>query len=71
MNELKDSLDRLTQAITSLGGAAGGATPVVNVSNNSGAVVEKLDELIGLLMDGSIGVNIDGIKASKLLARAS
>lgn len=34
-------------------------------------VEAKLDELINLLKDGAIGVNIDGIKASKVLARAS
>ncbi len=34
-------------------------------------VEAKLDELINLLKDGAIGINIDGIKASKVLARAS
>ncbi len=69
--ELKESIDKLTDAITKLGGAGGTAAPIVNVNNNPSAMVEKLDELITLLKDGSIGVNIDGIKASKVLARAS
>ena len=69
--ELKESIDKLTDAITKLGGAGGAAAPIVNVNNNPAAMVEKLDELITLLKDGSIGVNIDGIKASKVLARAS
>ena len=71
MPELKESIDKLTDAITKLGGAGGTAAPIVNVNNNPAAMVEKLDELITLLKDGSIGVNIDGIKASKVLARAS
>jgi hypothetical protein len=48
----------------------------LNIATTSGgkssndAVVSKLDELIGLLQSGAIGVNIDGSKASMLLARA-
>jgi hypothetical protein len=71
LNDLKETVDRLVNAINSLGGVAGAGTPVVNVNNNPSAMVEKLDELITLLKEGSIGVNIDGIKASKVLARAS
>jgi len=32
---------------------------------------EKMQELIDLLREGAIAVNIDGSKASKLLAKAS
>jgi hypothetical protein len=35
------------------------------------SVVAKLDELIGLLKEGSIGVNMDGVKVSKALAKVS
>lgn len=69
--ELKESIDKLTEAILKLGGAAGAAAPIINVNNDPAAMVEKISELIDLLKDGSIGVNIDGIKASKVLARAS
>jgi hypothetical protein len=34
-------------------------------------MVEKLDELIGLLKDGAIGINMDGSKVSRVLAKAS
>ena len=71
LNDLKETVDRLVTAINSLGGAAGAGTPVVNVNNNSAAMVEKLDELIGLLKDGAIGINMDGSKVSRALAKAS
>lgn len=71
LNDLKETVDRLVTAINSLGGAAGAGTPVVNVNNNSAAMVEKLDELIGLLKDGAIGINMDGSKVSRVLAKAS
>jgi hypothetical protein len=71
ISELKETVDKLVDAINKLGGAAGAGTPVVNVNNNSAAMVEKLDELIGLLKDGAIGINMDGSKVSRVLAKAS
>jgi hypothetical protein len=71
MDELKMSIDKLTDAISSLGGAAGGATPVVNVNNNSDAMISKLDELINLLTGGAVAVHMDGTLVSKALARVS
>ena len=71
MDELKMSIDKLTDAISSLGGAAGGATPVVNVNNNSDAMISKLDELIDLLTGGAVAVHMDGTLVSKALARVS
>jgi methylglyoxal synthase len=71
LDELKETVDKLVDAITKLGGAGGAGSPVVNINNDSAAMAAKLDELIGLLKDGSIGVNIDGIKASKIIARTA
>lgn len=71
LDELKETVDKLTEAISKLGGTAGGAAPVVNVNNNQAAMVDKLDELIELLRSGAIGINMDGIEVSKALARAS
>lgn len=71
INELKETVDKLTEAIAKLGGAAGAAAPVVNVNNNQTAMIEKLDELIGLLSSGAIAVNMDGILVSKTLAKTS
>jgi len=71
INELKETVDKLTEAISKLGGTAGGASPVVNVNNNQNAMIEKLDELIGLLKDGAIAVNMDGILVSRTLAKTS
>ena len=71
MDELKMSIDKLTEAISSLGGAAGGSTPVVNVNNNSDAMISKLDELIDLLTGGAVAVHMDGALVSKALARVS
>jgi hypothetical protein len=34
-------------------------------------MIEKLDELIGLLSSGAIAVNMDGILVSKTLAKTS
>ena len=41
---------------------------IIIESNNK--LVAKIDELIGLMSNGGIAVNIDGVKASTLLARA-
>jgi uncharacterized FAD-dependent dehydrogenase len=71
INELKETVDKLTEAISKLGGTAGGASPVVNVNNNQNAMIEKLDELIGLLKDGAIAVNMDGIQVSRTLAKVT
>lgn len=71
MDELKMSIDKLTEAISSLGGAAGGSTPVVTVNNNSDAMISKLDELIDLLTGGAVAVHMDGALVSKALARVS
>ena len=74
LTELKESIVKLTEAITKLNGGAGG-TATAGGGTGGGmyceAVVNKLDELIKLMSEGNIGVNIDGVKASKLLARAS
>lgn len=69
--ELKETINKLIEAIAALGGVAGGASPVVNVSNNQNAMIEKLDELIGLLKDGAIVVNMDGIQVSRTLAKVT
>jgi hypothetical protein len=71
INELKETINKLIEAISKLGGTAGGASPVVNVNNNQNAMIEKLDELIGLLKDGAIAVNMDGILVSRTLAKTS
>lgn len=71
LDELKETVDRLVTAINSLGGTGGTATPIVNVNSSNKEMTTKIDELITLLKDGAIGVNIDGVKASKLLAKAS
>jgi molybdopterin converting factor small subunit len=71
LDELKETVDKLTDAISKLGGTAGGATPIVNVNNNQNAMIEKLDELIGLLKNGAIAVNMDGILVSRTLAKSS
>lgn len=71
LDELKETVNKLVEAISKLGGTAGGASPVVNVNNNQNAMIEKLDELIGLLKDGAIAVNMDGILVSRTLAKTS
>lgn len=71
LDELKATIDRLTEAITRLNTGANLTGTAAAANNGSTALVQKLDELINLLKEGSIGVNIDGIKASKILARAS
>jgi hypothetical protein len=71
LDELKETINKLIEAISKLGGTAGGASPVVNVNNNQNAMIEKLDELIGLLKDGAIAVNMDGILVSRTLAKTS
>jgi hypothetical protein len=71
LNELKETINKLVEAISKLGGTAGGASPIVNVNNNQNAMIEKLDELIGLLKDGAIAVNMDGILVSRTLAKVT
>jgi hypothetical protein len=71
LDELKETINKLIEAISKLGGTAGGASPVVNVNNNQNAMIEKLDELIGLLKDGAIAVNMDGALVSRTLAKTS
>lgn len=70
--EMKETMDRLTDAIVKLGGSAGSPTPIVNVNNNTNQLIQKIDELISVFKDKPpLEVNIDGIRASKLLARSS
>jgi len=71
LDEFKETINKLIEAISKLGGTAGGASPVVNVNNNQNAMIEKLDELIGLLKDGAIAVNMDGVQVSRTLAKTS
>ena len=53
--------------VTALLNALGGGTTTGGGGNS---MADKLDELIGLLKSGAIGVNIDGSKATALLYRA-
>lgn len=75
LTELKDAIVKLTDAITRIGENRSTATTTATDAASGGvccdAVVGKLDQLITLMIEGNIGVNIDGVKASKLLARAS
>jgi phage-related protein len=75
LTELKDAIVKLTDAITRIGENRSTATTTATDAASGGvccdAVVGKLDQLITLMAEGNIGVNIDGVKASKLLARAS
>lgn len=71
MNELTDSIDGLTDAILTLGEQIAERSDSEEETTGNQAVVDKLDELIGLLQDGAIGVKIDGIAASRALARSS
>jgi phage-related protein len=71
LDALKETIDKLVEAISKLGGTAGGASSVVNVDNNQNAMIQKLDELINLLREGAIAVNMDGTLVSKTLAKLS
>ena len=42
-----------------------------NVVDTNEQILSKLDELINLMKSGGIAVNIDGRRASELLAQAS
>lgn len=64
-----ENISKLSQ-ITSFADGATSNTSASTATSSTG-IESKLDELINLLKDGAIGVNIDGIKASKVLARAS
>jgi hypothetical protein len=52
------------------GGTASGSDLGTIIAEGNKQVVAKLDELITLMSNGGIAVNIDGSKASMLLARA-
>jgi hypothetical protein len=69
LNDLKETIDRLVNAINSLGGAAGAGTQIVNVNNNSAAMVAKLDELISLMKQGYIVATVDLDKMSGAIAK--
>lgn len=69
--ELNESLNKLNEAVSRLNQAPVTPAPIVNVSDNTAAMVAKLDELITLLQEGAIGVNMDGIKVSKILAKTA
>lgn len=71
LDELKTTIDRLTEAIGKLNITTSAEGSTKNETNNSAAMVAKLDELISLLRGGAIGVNIDGIMVSKALATKS
>ena len=68
LNELKETIQKLVDAISTLGGTAGAASPVVNVNNNQNAMVEKLDELIGLFKNGTLKLSMNGHSTNKAFA---
>lgn len=74
-----EAIRELNKEISNVNSLKVAALSALNVTSKSGAntvggpnnaVVAKLDELIELLQNGAIGVNIDGSKASTLLARS-
>lgn len=71
ISELRETIDKLMAAISRIDTASATQPPIINIPDNTEAMVSKIQELIELLRDGAIAVNIDGVKASKLLARAS
>lgn len=73
INKMADAIGKLNaelitlRDVTALLSALGGGTTTGGGGNS---MADKLDELINLMKNGAIAVNIDGSKASTLLARA-
>ena len=59
LNELKETVEKLINAISTLGGTAGGGTPIVNVTTNAVTTAEKISELVALLKEGKLVATVD------------
>jgi hypothetical protein len=70
--ELNDAIEKTNMlkvmALTAMNASAAGVAQAKGQGGND-VVAGKLDELIGLMKSGAIGVNIDGNRASYLLAK--
>ena len=71
LDEFRISIDKLIEAISNLCGKVTGESSGTSINGNQDGIIAKLDELINLLKEGSIGVNMDGVKVSKALAKVS
>ena len=71
LDDLRDVISKLTDALNRLAGGGTAPMPLAGPAGNSNqALIDKFDELIGLLKAGGVAVNLDGRKVSSAMSPA-